>query len=79
MYVKIKLFASAKDRLQKDAVEISVPRNCTLKELYDCVSRDYPQFRTMVGRWAVNLELKTLDYMLRGDEEIAWIPPVTGG
>ena len=79
MNVKVKLFASARESLQTDAVEISVPRNCTLKELYDYLSREYPQFKKMAGRWAVNLELKTSDYSLRGDEEIAWIPPASGG
>ena len=79
MNVKIKLFASARESLRSNLIEINVPRNCTLTELQECLGRDFPEFKSLPGRWAVNLEIKTADYALRGDEEIAWIPPVSGG
>jgi len=79
MNVTIKLFASFREMFQKDEMEFYVPENCTLLELNRLIGREYPEFEQVPGRWAVNLELKALDYRLKGDEEIAWIPPVSGG
>ena len=79
MKVTVKLFASSRELFQKDELELHVPENCTLSELNDLIGREYPDFEKVPGRWAVNLELKAWDCRLRGDEEIAWIPPVSGG
>ncbi len=79
MNITVKLFASFREMFQKDSIELRVPENCTLLELTHLIGRDVPDFERVPGRWAVNLELKPLDYRLKGDEEIAWIPPVSGG
>lgn len=79
MNVTVKFFASMREIFQKDEIELHVPNDCTLLELTHLIGKDYPGFEQYPGRWAVNLELKTFDYRLRGNEEIAWIPPVSGG
>lgn len=79
MNVTIKLFASLREKFQRDEIEMLVPENCTLLELNRIVGREYPDFERLPGRWAVNLELRPLNYRLKGNEEIAWIPPVSGG
>lgn len=79
MNITVKLFAGLRESLRKDEMELQVPENCTLLELNGIIGKEYPDFERVGGRWAVDLELKTLDYRLKGDEEIAWIPPVSGG
>ncbi len=79
MNITVKLFASFREMYQKDKIILKVPKNCSLSELNHILGKEYPDFKGMPGRWSVNLELKTMEYHLKGNEEIAWIPPVSGG
>ncbi len=79
MEVSVKLFASVREMFQKDEIRVWVSDNCTLQELNHFIGKEHPNFKNLPGRWAVNLEFRSLDYKIKGNEEIAWIPPVSGG
>lgn len=57
-----------------------VPAGTTVGELYDSLRRDHPGLPERSGvRAAVNLEFADWNAMVGRDDEIAFIPPVSGG
>jgi len=68
-----------KDQLGTDHVELEVPTPIHLNQLRKELENRYPIFKGMVGRWAVNLNFVPGDALVKETDEIAWIPPVSGG
>lgn len=57
-----------------------VPAGTTVGELYDSLRRDHPGLPDRQGvRAAVNLEFADWNAVVGVDDEIAFIPPVSGG
>ncbi len=79
MIVHVKLFASARERAGADQLELDLPINADLFELRKILNDQYPCFREMTGRWAVNLEFVPESTRVGAVDEIAWIPPISGG
>ena len=79
MIIKVKLFASARERASSDAIAVIVPAQTTLARLRELMDENAPPLRGTPGRWAVNLEFAPADYVVKAEDELAWIPPVSGG
>ena len=80
--VTVKLFAILKDKAGRDEVRIdSGP--CTVSELLAMVSREYPALSDMVsgGRLlvSVNREFAGRDAAIKDNDEVALMPPFSGG
>ena len=79
MIVNVKLFASARERACADSVALIVSSPATLSYLRKLMDETVPALRGVSGRWAVNLEFAPDDYVVQMNDEVVWIPPVSGG
>ena len=79
--VTIRLFASYREKVGKAQVSMDLPDNATVGSLAEEVLRVYPRLapdpRSLVV--AVNQEYREHLYALNDGDEVALIPPVSGG
>lgn len=80
MTVTVRLFASLRERAGCSAVTRSVDAGATAGDLLDGLYADFPSLRGS-GRIAiaVNSEYTDKSHQLREGDEVALIPPVSGG
>ena len=81
MNVRVKLFAAARDIVGKDETDLSLPENSTASAVIRLLVQQHPkldQWKTYL-RLAVNWEYASTDQVLHNNDEIAVIPPVSGG
>jgi molybdopterin converting factor subunit 1 len=81
MRVRVRFFASHRERLGTDRVELDLPTSATVGELGRELARRYPAVAGSLGaaRYAVNREYVPDATALREGDEVAIIPPVAGG
>lgn len=79
MNIQVRLFAAARERAGTDEVELAVLPDATLQDVQDAMHTVYPGFQGMPGRWAVNLVFAAPAKKIEAGDEIAFIPPVSGG
>lgn len=81
MRVRVRLFAALVEAAGRDLIELSLPAGATVRTALEAVGERVPA----VGRYggslltAVNLDYVKGDYLLREGDEVALIPPVSGG
>ncbi len=76
MKVKVKYFASMRDRMGKGDEELELQEGATIADLWQAVSQEELPENTLV---AVNMEYTDLSHPLKEGDEVAFFPPVTGG
>ncbi|MCC2545558.1 molybdopterin converting factor subunit 1 [Hymenobacter sp. BT175] len=80
MKLKISLFGITKEIVGSPELEVSTAENATVAELQTELARQYPRFAELTSlAVAVNSEYAAPDQLLRPHDEIALIPPVSGG
>ncbi|MGE5303172.1 MAG: molybdopterin converting factor subunit 1 [Alphaproteobacteria bacterium] len=81
MKVKVKLFAILRERAGAAEITRELPDGSTVDELWHALQRDYPKLNVPGIRllYAVNQDYVTSDHPLAEQDEIAFIPPVSGG
>ena len=81
MKVRVKLFAAAKQAAGSDSVEVDVSDRSTVGNLREALSIRFPELRTLLrhAMFAINAEYVATETPLHADQEIACIPPVSGG
>lgn len=76
----VKAFGIARDIISGREVVIEVPDKTTVAELKSRLLTDYPRLRALTSLYiAVNAEYAPDDQILSEGDEIALIPPVSGG
>ncbi|HET9086173.1 MAG TPA: molybdenum cofactor biosynthesis protein MoaE [Acidobacteriaceae bacterium] len=81
MHVNILLFGALKDLLARESETVELPEHATV----DLLLRDYlqraPQLQNFAGSLAiaVNREYASTKHVLREGDEVALLPPVSGG
>lgn len=81
MIVHLRFFASLRERLQRSEREWTLPNGATVNELWTALCTEYPQL-TPLGpsiSFAVNREYVDRGHRLSNNDEVALIPPVSGG
>ncbi len=77
MNICVKYFASIKDKMGTDMVNIQVDKSMSVDELIkDLVNGENITDNDLV---AVNHEYVNRDFKLKDGDEVAFFPPVTGG
>jgi molybdopterin synthase sulfur carrier subunit len=79
--VTVKLFAAFQEAIATDILHLSLPANASVRQVYDCLVSEYPgleQWRSLT-RYAINLDFVEPDTLLTDGDEVALIPPVSGG
>ncbi len=81
MRVSVRLFASYRERAGTSEVELEVPAGATVGRLAADVSRRFPDMTESPDSLvvAVNREYRDHQYQLNDGDEVALIPPVSGG
>ncbi|TAK55655.1 MAG: molybdopterin converting factor subunit 1 [Bacteroidetes bacterium] len=81
MNVTVKFFAIARDITGTPELTLEVPAGMAASELLDALESKYPGFGTWKSfvRVAVNREYVSNERILSAGDEIAIIPPVSGG
>ena len=81
MKTRVKFFASAADAAECREREQSLPDGATVSDLLNSLCEDCPALGKIrpALRVAVNLEYVQLDHPLSDNDEVALIPPVSGG
>lgn len=78
---RILLFAGLRDTMGTDWLSLPADNIVTAGDLVDQLKLHYPEMERWftISRLAVNRSFVTLDVPIHPDNEIALIPPVSGG
>jgi molybdopterin converting factor subunit 1 len=79
--VRVRLFARLREQAGFEAQALEVPQGSTLADVYDSLLRKHPTLepdRDSV-RGAINQEFSDWDALVSQGDEVAFIPPVSGG
>lgn len=80
MKLNILAFGITKDILGKSIVNIDIPEGTSVKALKESLFESYPKMKELTSLLiAVNEEYGDEDHILTDRDEIALIPPVSGG
>ena len=81
MHVRLRFFASAREAMGRTELPFDVPDGATVGDLLARLRAEYPSFARLPREMmvSVNLEYRQPDYALGPGDEIAFIPPVSGG
>lgn len=79
--VTVKLFAAFQEAIATHEMRLAIPLNAPVTQVYDRLASEYPvleKWRSLT-RYAVNLDFVESDTLLKDGDEVALIPPVSGG
>jgi len=79
--VRVRLFARLREQAGFETEALQVPVSSTLANVYDSLRRKHPALepdRESV-RGAINQEFSDWDTVVSQGDEVAFIPPVSGG
>ncbi|MBI2988605.1 MAG: molybdopterin converting factor subunit 1 [Deltaproteobacteria bacterium] len=81
MKVKIKFFAMLRERAGAGEITKEIREGMTVGELWRVLRRDYPRLAPVEMRllYAVNQDYVAADYVLKEQDEVVFVPPVSGG
>ena len=79
MTVTVKFFASVRDLVGARSQAIEVAEGTTLGSLFRTYVDKYPKLGSLGLAYAVNHEYSDRSRVLKDGDEIALIPPVSGG
>jgi molybdopterin converting factor subunit 1 len=81
MNVVVKLFGAVREAVGAKDLSVDVPEGCPVGDLRSLLARDHPVFDRFGERLAVsvNFEIAAPDAVLRDGDEVAFLPPVSGG
>ena len=81
MQVRLRFFASIREKLRRSESTCTLPDGATVHHLLDALCREHPALADVrrALRVAVNQEYVDLGHTLSDNDEVALIPPVSGG
>ncbi len=79
--ITLKLFAMFKEKAGRSELEISVAEGTTAGEVLETLIRDYPSLAGLanVTMFAVGEEFVSAETELKDGQQLAFLPPVSGG
>lgn len=81
MKVRVKFFAILRERAGAPEVEKDIAEGSTVADLWHALQRQYPKLDVPGIRllYAVNQNYVSVDHELRENDEVVFVPPVSGG
>lgn len=81
MGVTVRFFAVLREQVGKSQIELELEQPCSVRDVWAELECRYPQLTRYAScvRFAVNQEYAALDGTVRPGDEVALIPPVSGG
>ena len=79
--IKVKLFAILRERVGEGEITITVPSGITVNHLNNEILKKYPQLKSFGNKFvtSVNCKVTTGDTVITSNDEVALLPPVSGG
>lgn len=79
--IKVKLFAILRERVGESEITITVPSGITVNHLNSEILKKYPQLKSFSNKFvtSVNCKVTTGDTVITSRDEVALLPPVSGG
>ena len=77
--IQVRLFASYREAAGTNKLELPLDTGARVADLTRLLAPRVPSLLTARGLVAVNHEYVTPEYVLRDGDEVAFIPPVSGG
>lgn len=81
MVVTLRLFAVARSVAGNDSIQLDLPTGATIAQLRSALLARLPELEpmTMALRFAVNEDYASEDTVVCAEDDLACIPPVSGG
>lgn len=81
MKIKIILFASAREIVGKEKLEMEFKEGARVSDCKASLLKAFPSIGRIIDKcsYAVNTDIKSDDYILNEGDEVAVLPPVSGG
>ncbi len=81
MTVRLRFFASLRERLRRSEADYTLRPGATVHDLWAALCAEYPQLTDLSPSvsFAVNREYVGREHRLAEHDEVALIPPVSGG
>lgn len=81
MTITILLFAGLAEKANAREVQVTLPENTSVRELLQVIGEAYPAVSPLLGSCfvSINHEYAAQDRVIKPDDEIALLPPVSGG
>ena len=81
MRINVRLFARLRDIAGAGEVPTDVPDGVTVRAVWDTLTGEFPEMRVYQDSIsaAVNAEYSRMDAALADGDEVAFLPPVSGG
>jgi molybdopterin converting factor subunit 1 len=81
MRIRVKLFAAARELAGGESIEIELSGEATVAELRQALVERLPPARDLLARsmFAIDCDYAADATRLRANDEVACIPPVSGG
>lgn len=79
--VRVRCFAAVREIVGTRELVVDLPEGGTLHELLDQIRCQFPRLEGLTGSllFSVNREYASPDRRLNAGDEVAFIPPVSGG
>lgn len=79
--IKVKLFAILREMVGEREITITVPTGITVSYLINEILKKYPQLKSFSNKFvtSVNCKVTAGDTVITSSDEIALLPPVSGG
>ena len=81
MTIRILIFASAAEMLGVNQVDLPLPDGATVADALDLLEHKLPLFIELRGKLAIAVNMRYVrdEHLLSDGDELALIPPVSGG
>ena len=81
MKIKVKFFAAYKEAVGRDGVDMDMKQGSDVSQLLEAVKSMHPAIGDLIEPLivSVNKEYATFDTILKDGDEVALLPPVSGG
>jgi molybdopterin converting factor subunit 1 len=79
--ITVRLFANLREVVGEREITIIVPSGVTVRHLNNEIFRKYPQLKSFSNKFvtSVNCKVTTGDTIITSSDEVALLPPVSGG
>ncbi|MEG3595320.1 MAG: MoaD/ThiS family protein [Chloroflexota bacterium] len=79
--INIKPFASYREMIGEKGIVMNLPEGASVSDLISDLVDKYPGLKPIESKMvvAINYEYQDHNYLLQSDDEVALIPPVSGG
>ena len=81
MRIKVRLFARLRELVGAGELERDVPADATVRTVWEGLTREYPQIAEYADSMscAVNIDYARMNTTVSEGDEVAFLPPVSGG